>query len=182
MELLGLIILLAIGWLIWRSQRKPTVAPSASRPSAKGVQKFDTSDEAKPGPKWRKMNAFHQSIVGEQHYEASHDSFLRGSECRVEIEREPENPHDPNALAVIGLWRDKAGPRREKLGYLPREFSSEVATTRPADMEMLAVAVSTYTSRRDGYRNMKVDLYEPSVSSGYWRGLGVPAPPKVRAS
>lgn len=182
MELVGFLVFLAIGWLVWRGWAKGSSTPSASRPSATGVQKFSASEDVKPGPAWRKMNAFHQSLVGEQHYTTSHDSFLRGSECRLEILREPDNPHDENALAVMGLWRDKAGERREKLGYLPRQFSAEVAATRPRDLEMRAVAISTYTSRRDGYRNMKVDVYEPSVSSGYWRGLGIPAPSKVSAS
>ena len=186
MQLLGLLGFAALAWMLWSYFRdRPARAEKPARRAAekRGVQRLEVpGEEVSFGKDWRKMNALYQSIVGEQHYTAAHDSFLAGASRRVEIIRELDNPHDPNALAVFGIWVGQSGECREKLGYLPRAFAAEVAATRPVDMEIRAKPIYTDTSRRGDYRNMKVDLYEPSVRSGYWREQGVPAPRQVSST
>lgn len=184
MGALEFILIFAAGWLFWRAWRglRSSGSRAVRQASKSNVQRFDAArDAAGLGREWRKMNAFHQSIVGEQHYVAAHDSFLAGVDGRVEIEREPANEHDPSALAVIGVCQRDGAEWRGKLGYLPKAVAAEIAATRPGDLDVRAAPVSAYTAR-DGYRNLKIDLYEPSVSSGYWRARGIEPPGKLRAT
>ncbi len=63
------------------------------------------------------------------------------SDGQVELKREPNNPHDPNAIKVI--WSpvgSTAGPR--KLGYVPAIFCPMLINLRAAGYEIRA-AVTT---------------------------------------
>jgi hypothetical protein len=125
------------------------------------------------------MNSFYQPIVGEQFWAAEHEAYLAAGGGPIEIVREADNPHDTNALAVVGVIAN--GDRRVKLGYLPRAFSAEVAGTRPPDMPIRGRPISTFTAE-SGFRDMKIDVYEPSIKSGYWRAKGIEPPRKIRAT
>jgi len=44
------------------------------------------------------------------------------------LEREPTNPHDENAVRMIGTYQDAQGSTlRSMIGYLPREIAAEIA-------------------------------------------------------
>jgi hypothetical protein len=51
----------------------------------------------------------------------------------VELRRDPENPHDPNAIAVL------AGD--EQLGWVPRELAAELAPSLDAGQPWAAVVL-----------------------------------------
>jgi hypothetical protein len=58
-------------------------------------------------------------LAGIRHYEAPEIWRDLNTGDRLDIVREPENPHDPNAVRVE--WRGR------KLGYLPRADNTAVA-------------------------------------------------------
>ena len=66
-----------------------------------------TSPKARRAPK-----TYQVSIVGESHYRAAIRRCGIGDD--VTLVPEPDNPHDPRAIAVLS-------ERGEKIGYLPRE-------------------------------------------------------------
>lgn len=53
--------------------------------------------------------------------------FVKGSEHRLELEPEPSNPHDRNAVRVVGCSRGLFRHRRTFLGYVPRGAARIVA-------------------------------------------------------
>lgn len=177
----------AIAVLIWVISRAgasspppPTPKPRASiegwilREGRIDGRKFWFEAEV-PDKSWRKMIGLAQSLVGEQFYEEAIKAFCGGYGRRVEIQRTPDNPHDGNAIEVIGYWRDEGGAERHgRLGHLPRELAAEIAASRPADMPIRAVPVSIYAGTKAP--DIRVAIYEPSARSGYWKERGLVAP------
>ncbi len=58
---------------------------------------------------------------------------------RLALEREPDNPHDANAVAV--LWQGR------RVGYVPREANPEVARMMDRGVPVRAVVVGTISPR-----------------------------------
>ena len=52
--------------------------------------------------------------------------FVRAREPSLKLEREPQNPDDPNAIKVIGRGRGFLFAKRYLLGYLPRGVAKRV--------------------------------------------------------
>jgi HIRAN domain-containing protein len=51
--------------------------------------------------------------------------FFAGSYRWLELEREPGNPYDANAIRILGTFRDAAGAQHSvQLGYVPREVAA----------------------------------------------------------
>lgn len=175
-EILLLLGVIGCGVWWWVTRVHRSQSPQRRR-APSGKVRHDSA--VGPGPDWRKMTAFYQSIVGERFRVEEHQAYLAAGGGGIEIVREAQNAHDANALAVYAVAGD--GGARLKLGYLPRGFAAEVAATRPRDMPIKAVPISTYTAA-SGFRDMKIDVYEPSVRSGYWRALGLEPPGKIRST
>lgn len=47
--------------------------------------------------------------------------------ARLILQREPQNPHDPNAIAVCVSAGDTADEKRWHVGYLPAKIAAKVA-------------------------------------------------------
>jgi hypothetical protein len=45
----------------------------------------------------------------------------------IALERQPENPVDPNAVAVFGRWISNGGEASGRLGFLPAETAAMIA-------------------------------------------------------
>jgi tetratricopeptide (TPR) repeat protein len=54
--------------------------------------------------------------------------FLKGTERKIELQREPDNQYDKNAIAVHGHWSSGNESKSGKLGYLPREVAVKLST------------------------------------------------------
>ena len=52
--------------------------------------------------------------------------FIRGSGRQLALQRQPDNPFDPNAIAVIGTWSEMGEQRSGRLGYLPADIAQAV--------------------------------------------------------
>ena len=52
--------------------------------------------------------------------------FARTKEPSLKLKREPKDPHDPNAIRVIGCGRGFLLPKRYFLGYLPRAVAKRI--------------------------------------------------------
>jgi hypothetical protein len=53
-------------------------------------------------------------------------AFATAKEGWLELERDPGNKHDPNAIKVIGCNRGFFGTKRRFIGYVPKEVSRAV--------------------------------------------------------
>lgn len=103
----------------------------------------------------------HQDIVGERYRMENSVAFL--AEIReaiqravavedpemkffgVRLRREPDNPHDPQAVAVDGFWlkdpKDRASAAHLHLGYLPANVAGLIAARLGPDAELGAELV-----------------------------------------
>lgn len=66
-------------------------------------------------------------VAGLSYREDNALRFLRGTEQALELEPEPSNKHDPNAIRVIGHHRSAREDHRAHIGYLPREVARVLA-------------------------------------------------------
>lgn len=152
-----------------------TAAEAEWSPSGAGRQRLFDADDAAWGADWRMVGGLPAELVGEQHRKAACLSFAEGRRCRVEVEREPTNPHDANAIRVIGSWIDGQGAaRREVLGYLGRDMAARLAETRPADMPFRAQPYRAFV--RGDFVDLQIRLLEPSAASSFWSERGLKAP------
>lgn len=55
-------------------------------------------------------------------------AFIFGSNRFVELERMPNHPIDPNAIAVLGTWVVDGVSHRARLGYIPADVAAKLAT------------------------------------------------------
>lgn len=87
----------------------------------------------------------------------------RGERSCMEVEREPDNPHDPNAIRVIAI----IGSRRLPLGYVPAESAARIAGQYPAAMPLAA----RLSRIRDDANliGIDIDILRPSKRSAWWR-------------
>jgi len=58
--------------------------------------------------------------------------FAHGRERPLELRRDPLNPFDPNAVEVLGRWKDEEGKEFSgHLGWVPKEAAARLATEAP---------------------------------------------------
>lgn len=73
-------------------------------------------------------------VVGESAYRDIHEELygqaIGKQRCRVALAREPNNPYDTNAIAVMVVETD--GSARRTIGYVPREDAAEIAPSLDA--------------------------------------------------
>jgi hypothetical protein len=85
-------------------------------------------------------------------------AFLRGSEQRLELERDTPN-RAPRAIKVIGLWRDAAGEqRRGCIGWVPAIVTEDIMLSHAA--APLGATLRTVSRARLGH--------EPEVRFDLW--------------
>lgn len=134
------------GWKLNLSRLDPPAPPPPAQPRARD-NTYPKGAVALPPPNWVAIRSawpkmpnisgiawmsdgrFKIDVVGESHYVAALEQILttRGTarESYQEVKapcvlvREPDNPHDPNAVAVqVDGW---------KVGYIPRENAANLA-------------------------------------------------------
>lgn len=107
---------------------------------------------------------FECNVVGESHYQANIDQIVGGKtrdghehECMADLVPEPDNRHDPNAIAVEidGL----------KVGYLSRPHAKVLTkilrSRRLAGAQAKAVIVGGWTGWKgaeDGHYGVRLDI------------------------
>jgi hypothetical protein len=72
--------------------------------------------------------------------EIATDYVMRGMNRHLELEREPTNVKDSNAIKVIAVWEQGGELRRGHIGYVPAEISKKIAE-RHNDALLAAVPI-----------------------------------------
>jgi len=91
------------------------------------------------------------------HLRSGIDEFFAGSNISLALEREPHNPHDRNAIKVIGILTTVFSTRQFHVGYVPREIAQQIVERGfwgrvGADLRMVEWG---------DYKNLIFDLYGP---------------------
>jgi len=117
------------------------------------------------------MGTYTLGIVGESHYQDAIRRCRQGD--RVILKREPENPHDENAVAVL---RENG----EQIGYLSRDHAEWVADVMDKGKEVKAkIALLTGGKRDKPTRGVVIDVDTTPLrteklqaeTSGFWKSL-----------
>jgi hypothetical protein len=83
--------------------------------------------------------------------------FVMGKRLALELKREPKNPHDANAIKIVGIVRGLLFKRRYDIGYLPAEIARKIVQggfwpNVGADLRMV---------QWGEYTTIEFDLYGP---------------------
>ena len=67
-------------------------------------------------------------VAGVQFYKPYAAAFAR-NDGWLEMQPEPDNPHDPHAIALIGCYKGWFLPHRGRIGHVPKEVAAQLAKT-----------------------------------------------------
>lgn len=93
--------------------------------------------------------------------------FIDGSNQRLELVKDPHNPHDKNAVRVVGRWSDDAGIEKSaQLGWVPRDTAAELAEDLDGESQPLYATIrAMFQPTRDKYPGIRFDIWSLTVGS-----------------
>lgn len=150
--------------------RSPDAAPVIDAPNERGYERWfrRSGDEPhvyrinqKPPKGLPKKLLSYVEVAGitrEGRPEAV-QAILDSSERRIELEREPDNLHDPNAVAVVAHWTRADKSDSQKIGYLPREAAAKLAEEFPDKEEIGATIEAVFAARGEKSPGIRIDVW-----------------------
>lgn len=114
-----------------------------------------------------------ESVVGVHHRISNARAFARAAQKAeakglvygVELEHRPDNPHDSNAIAVIGVAEYKGwfrrGVERWHIGYLSSEIAAEIVDDLVAKETPVAAELYSIYEGDNGFLDFKVIVLAP---------------------
>ena len=127
------------------------------KPEGEWVQTTMTVGIAGVQHKMAEVRAFGKAVINAE---------ARGMRYGVEVVPQPNNPHDRNAIEVIGFCNVKGvigGTKTERwsIGFLPRDLAAELSRDLVSQgVPIAAELYSIYTSD-DGYLDIKIIVLAP---------------------
>lgn len=86
-----------------------------------------------------KQAAHETMMMGGQHYPDAARRFLAARAPWLDLEREPTNQYDPNAIKVMSTWQNPDGSiHRELLGYVAKDIAAMIADSTSPDHPIAA--------------------------------------------
>lgn len=138
------LVVLVVGAILWlrrrpaqgnaaqtaKIERASTASPNAAA-KPRVTEGEDWIAYKEPIPKgWRTYGGgLEVRGVHVEPYRTAVARFADGSEQHLSLEAEPDNPHDPHAIKVIGQSKTRRGASAFTLGYVPAEVAEALATT-----------------------------------------------------
>jgi hypothetical protein len=112
-----------------------------------------------PIPKGSKILCGGVDVAGIQHCRDDAIAFIKGKDQRLEIDREPKNKFDPNAIAVFGITKGFFGSKRRKIGYIPAEIAKSIAAE--SAFSSISPRLRQVRLGDDGFCAVELDLIGP---------------------
>jgi hypothetical protein len=125
-----------------------------------------------PDGKWV-QTTLTESVVGVHHRKAdaivcanaARKAEAKGLQYGVQLEHRPDNPHDSNAIAVIGVAEQKGWFSRRigqwHIGYLDRDVASEIVSDLVSNGIAVAAQLYSIYEGKDGFLDFKVIVLAP---------------------
>lgn len=129
-----------------------------------------------PDGKWV-QTTLAESVVGVHHRKADAVAFARavrkseakGLQYGVQLEHRPDNPHDANAIAVIGVAEQKGWFGRSvgqwHIGYLDADLAAEIVSDLVSRGIPVASQLYSIYEGKDGFLDFKVIVLAPPGNS-----------------
>jgi hypothetical protein len=99
----------------------------------------------------------HRPYALDRWLEAVRRAEAAGLRYGLELQPEPANPYDRNALRVHGVVEDRT-KQTWHIGYVPAELAREVAEAMPTGAQLVARLYSIF-ERANGHTDVNFDLY-----------------------
>ncbi len=195
MYLILLTAAVVVIFFVLSAGRRSAKTDSAKRASPAAGSKRSTALPARfcpvtksfdhPIPDGHQIFVQHGTIAGEQHRKEAVLAFTQAGHQALALEREPDNPHDPNAIRLIG----KSGTESFFLGYVPKDLAKQIVTTGLADevkprLRRIYVAENGYTdiqfqltgpkASKKAFDAYELDLPAESQQKNYLKHFGLP--------
>lgn len=106
-------------------------------------------------------------VAGVSHDEARRnaEAFIQGTSRRVELERDPTNQYDRNAIKVIGVWRDSQGTEhRGRIGWVPSVVAKDIAVKNPST-PIGATIKTMFKPRKGKGPGIRIDIWCPKAKT-----------------
>ena len=78
-----------------------------------------------------------QAAVGTSYHLEDCLAWIQGYDQSLELQFEPSNPHDPNAIKVIGHSEGLLRRKHFHLGYLPRDIAASIQSRKPVEIHSI---------------------------------------------
>ncbi len=163
MYLLGVLVLLVVLYFIFLSKKTETTTDerfsnltqrveNATEASKRSSIVFDN-----PIPKGFQIFASNLPVAGIQHRKVEAIRFAQSRGQALTMKREPSNPHDSNAIQLIGI----SDTNEYFIGYLPRELSEQIVATGLYDS--LQVRLTRIYIGTDDYLEFQYQILGPKA-------------------
>ncbi|AYC99999.1 HIRAN domain-containing protein [Neorhizobium sp. NCHU2750] len=119
-------------------------------------------------------------VMGLSRRKSDGAAFCKGKNRSLSFRPEPNNKHDPNAIAVIATWKGWLFSKQALLGYVPREVAarlSETQLTHSVNPRLL----KTYVGR-DGFVDIEYQILGPSSDYGRYKPKPEPLSKQIAVS
>lgn len=133
-------------------------------------------DRHRPDGKWVQATGV-EEVVGIQFRRDDAQAFAfaaRAAERKkikygLQLEHQPNNPHDRNAIAVFGVAEVKgffrSAVKEWHIGYLPGELAAEICTEFVSKGVPIAAELYSIYEGKDGFLDFKVIVLAPPGNS-----------------
>lgn len=88
------------------------------------------------------------------------EAFIGGANRSIELQRLPDHPVDPNAIAVVGTWVADGVSQGRRLGYIPAKVAADLATLGP-ETPIAATVKVMYAPVIGRTLGIRLDLWGP---------------------
>lgn len=106
-------------------------------------------------------------------------AFVRGKRHSLELQLEPGNSADPNAIQVIGNWAGWLLKHSKVIGYVPREAAKRLADAQVNHL-VAARLLKTYAGA-DGFVEVQFQIVGPTEAYGRYAELSPSVIAKAKA-
>jgi len=96
-------------------------------------------------------------------YRRQSEAFMRGADWRLELVRDPGNRYDPNAVKVMGVWRDRhtGETLRAQIGWIPRERAAKIAGRAAPDAPLAATIDRIFQPTGESWLGLRISIWGP---------------------
>lgn len=155
-------VLLYIRYGVARSPRGAQGPAVLSGGESSGL-KYGGRSLLTPLPKGFQIYADGDRPAGMQHYKSNAAAFVQSRDQRVELEPDPANPHDKNAIKVIGVCADGVF----HIGYLPADLAAQLS--RAGLVSDVRGRLDRVYQGTDGYLEIKYQVIGPRAQMAKFR-------------
>ena len=100
-------------------------------------------------------HAVWDEVAGVYHCKVEAIAFIKSENLWLEMEREPDNQYDKNAIKVIGCSKELFGTKKRHIGYVPAEIARVIVEGGFENDVCLLLAQNEISDGDDPYVHVK---------------------------